>query len=194
MNSLINKKKFLKVYFKEFLKLINFNNNTIEKIIITSEELKKTHSLKKKILIFGNGGSSAIASHFSVDLTKNAKIRCVNFNEPDLLTCFSNDFGYSKWVKKAITYYGDEGDTAIFISSSGKSMNMIEGAKEARRKKFYKIISFTGNNKNNELNKLSDINFWVNSKSYNYIENTHQIILLSIVDLLIGKSVYSSDR
>ena len=58
-------------------------------------------------MIFGNGGSSAIASHFSVDLTKNAGLRCTNYNEPDLLTCFSNDYGYEKWVAKAIEFYGD---------------------------------------------------------------------------------------
>ena len=60
----------------------------------------------KKILWCGNGGSAAIASHFSVDLTKNARVRCVNYNESDLLTCFSNDFGYDKWVEKCIEYYG----------------------------------------------------------------------------------------
>lgn len=32
--------------------------------------------------------------------------------------------------------------------------------------------------------------FTVNSKSYNLIENTHQILLLSLVDLIIGKKVY----
>ena len=31
-------------------------------------------------MIFGNGGSAAIASHFSVDLTKNAGVRCTNYN------------------------------------------------------------------------------------------------------------------
>ena len=36
----------------------------------------------------GNGGSAAIASHVSVDFTKMCKIRAVNFNEADLLTCF----------------------------------------------------------------------------------------------------------
>ena len=50
-------------------------------------------------LIFGNGGSAAIASHFSVDLTKNAKVRCTNYNESDLITCFSNDFGYENGLK-----------------------------------------------------------------------------------------------
>ena len=59
-----------------------------------------------------------------------------------------------------------------------------------REKKINKIITFTGNDKNNNLQKLGDINFWVNSKAYNHIENVHQILLLSLVDLVIGKTEY----
>ena len=33
-------------------------------------------------------------------MTKNARTRCINFNDADLITCFSNDFGYENWVKK----------------------------------------------------------------------------------------------
>ena len=86
-------------------------------------------------MIFGNGGSAAIASHFSVDLTKNAKIRCTNYNESDLLTCFSNDFGYENWVQKAIEFYGDEGDALILISAGGNSKNMVNAANFAKKKK-----------------------------------------------------------
>ena len=86
-------------------------------------------------MIFGNGGSAAIASHVSVDLTKNANIRSVNFNEADLITCFSNDYGYERWVEKAIDFYADDKDVLILISSSGKSLNMINACKAAREKK-----------------------------------------------------------
>ena len=36
---------------------------------------------------------------------------------------------------------------------------MINGAKSAKKKKLKKIITFTGNDKNNRLTKLGDINF-----------------------------------
>ena len=78
----------------------------------------------------------------------------------------------------------------ILISSSGKSPNMINAAKAARNKKVSKIITFTGHNKDNPLSKLGDINFWINSKAYNFVENTHQVWLLTIVDLIIGKREY----
>ena len=183
--------KFLDKYFDDYKKLINNNSDEIKtKLINLKKIFITTKKNRKKILIFGNGGSAAIASHFSVDLTKNAKIRCTNYNEPDLITCFSNDFGYERWVEMAIKYYGNKGDVLIVISSSGKSKNMINACIAARKKKFSKIITLTGHLVNNPVKKLGDINLWVNSKAYNYIENIHQFWLLSLVDLIIGKKNY----
>ena len=143
-----------------------------------------------KVMIFGNGGSAAIASHVSVDLTKNAKIRCTNYNEADLITCFANDYGYERWIEKAVDFYADQNDVLILISSSGTSKNMINACKSAKNKKISKIITLTGHNKDNPLSKLGDINFWINSKAYNFVENTHQVWLLTICDLIIGKREY----
>ena len=143
-------------------------------------------------MIFGNGGSAAIASHFSVDLTKNAGVRCTNYNESDLLTCFSNDYGYERWVEKAIEFYGDEGDSLILISSSGSSQNMLNGAKAGRKIDLNSIITLSGFNQDNPLRSSGDINLWIDSKAYNFVENVHQIWLLSIVDLLIGTREYSA--
>ena len=94
-------------------------------------------------------------------------------------------------VEKSIEFYSDPDDILILISASGSSRNMINAAKFARKNKIKSIITFTGNNKNNELKKLGDISFHVNSAAYNHIENVHQILLLSLVDLIIGKSEYS---
>jgi len=186
----MDKQKYLEKYFTDLRNIMNFDEEKIQKLITVSETLLNANNSGKKTLIFGNGGSAAIASHFSVDITKNARVRCVNYNESDLLTCFSNDFGYEKWVEKCIEYYGDTDDVAILISAGGNSQNMLNGAKKAREKKFNKIITFTGNEKENKLSKLGDINFWIDSKAYNLIENAHQALLLSLVDLIIGKSEY----
>jgi D-sedoheptulose 7-phosphate isomerase len=184
--------KFLNDYFSEYKKLLEFDKKEIKKILTLKETLKKLKKNKKKILIFGNGGSAAIASHFSVDLTKNAKIKAVNFNEADLITCFANDYGYENWIKKAIEYYSEPGDILILVSSSGTSKNIVNAANYAKRKKI-KLITFTGINKNNPIKKIGNLNFFVNSKAYNIVESIHQIMLLSVVDLIIGKSEYKSN-
>ena len=182
--------QFYNKYFKQYIYHLAQSENIFQKLNQIKKILITVKKSKSKILIFGNGGSAAIASHFSVDLTKNAKIRCTNYNESDLITCFSNDFGYEHWVEKTLKYYGNKGDVLIVISSSGKSKNMINGCIAARKKKFSKIITLTGHSKNNSLKKLGDINLWVNSKTYNHIENIHQFWLLSLVDLVIGKKNY----
>ena len=79
-------------------------------------------------------------------------------------------------------------------SSGAQKKALRDGAKKAEEKKFNKIITFTGNEKDNKLSKLGDINFWINSKAYNLIENAHQALLLSLVDLIIGKSEYPTSK
>ena len=184
---------FLENYLTDFSNLIKPNQNIINKLIKVRNIFLKTSKKNGKILIFGNGGSSAIASHVSVDLTKNAKIRTVNFNEADLITCFSNDYGYEKWVEKAVEFYADKNDTLVLISSSGKSKNMINACKTAKKRKI-NTISFTGHSYNNPLSKISDLSLWVESKAYNFIENTHQIWLLTVCDSITGKREYPIKR
>ena len=65
-----------------------------------------------------------------------------------------------------------------------ESKNIVNACKAARERKFSSIITLTGFAFNNPVMRKGDINFWVNSKVYNFIENTHQIILLSISDYI----------
>ena len=65
----------------------------------------QAHEQKSKIIVVGNGGSAAMASHVTVDFTKAAGMRAVNFNEADLLTCFANDYGYEHWVSRALEFF-----------------------------------------------------------------------------------------
>ena len=184
--------QFIKSYLNDFSDLLKPNEELIEKLIQVRDLLLEVNKNNKKILIFGNGGSAAIASHFSVDLTKNAGVRCLNFNEADLITCFANDYGFEHWVEKAIDFYGDKGDLLILISSSGQSENMLNGVKAARNANFKSIVTLSGFAKDNPLSQLGDINLWLDSKAYNFVESVHQIWLLTIVDLIIGSREYSA--
>ena len=177
--------QFFKNYLKDFTDLTSDIDSN--KLVEAAKVIENSHKLNKKTIVIGNGGSASIASHLSVDLTKAARIRAINFNESSLLTCFGNDYGYEDWVKQALNFYADKNDTVILISSSGKSENIINGAIEAKSLDC-KVITLSGFSVNNPLKSLGDINFWVNSEVYNFIETTHQIWLLSIVDFIINKN------
>ena len=178
-------KRIKNTYFTDYLNklselVINYNHKDLLKIIKMLKQIKKE---KKKVILVGNGGSAAMASHVSVDLTKMCRIRTLNFNEADLLTCFSNDYGYENWVQKALSFNADKGDILICISSSGNSKNIINGAKFAK-KIGCKVITLTGFDKKNKVRKIGNVNLWLDSKNYNIVEMTHHIWLLTIVDYI----------
>ena len=184
----IMSRKFIEDYFEEYKKIFLYKNIP-NQLLELKGLLLKTKENKSKVIIAGNGGSSSIASHLSIDLTKQAKIRTINFNETNLITCFSNDFGYENWLSKSFEYYADQNDVIILISSSGKSQNILNAARFSLQKNL-KLITFTGFDEQNPLKNLGAINFWVNSKSYNIVENTHQIWLTILCDMIIGKREY----
>ena len=83
-----------------------------------------------------------------------------------------------------------KGDTKFLEEYFDDFKKIINFNSNELKKKFSKIITLTGHLVNNPVKKLGDINLWVNSKAYNYVENIHQFWLLSLVDLLIGKKYY----
>jgi len=181
-------------FFRQFNELIynainSVDNDALCQIAI---KIKEVSASGKKIIIVGNGGSAAMASHVSVDLTKTVKCRSVTFNEADLLTCFANDYGYELWVEKAIEFYADHGDLAILISSSGSSKNIINGAIKAKQMGLT-VVTLSGFSEKNPLRMLGDINLWVDSIGYNIVEMTHHIWLVAIVDYIVGKVEYKSN-
>ena len=181
---------WLEKYFNRYHDSI-FNSNVFDDLIRIKDMWQRTNQDGGKIIFAGNGGSAAMASHCSVDLTKSAGIRAINFNEADLITCFANDYGYDDWVEKAVQFYGDKNDSLVLISSSGNSMNMVNAAKEAQ-KLGISVVTFTGFDADNKLKQMGEINLWVDSKAYNIVEMTHHIWILGIAALIIGNAEYSA--
>ena len=176
----------LSQYFAKYFETIGQKLKSIDSVQLeqASSMAWETHQSSKKIIIAGNGGSAAMASHVAVDFTKAAGIRAVNFNEADLITCFANDYGYEHWVEKALEAYADSGDLAILISSSGKSHNILNAAEKANEMGL-SVITVSGFLTDNPLRELGDLNLWVDSTEYNIVEMTHHVWLVAIIDYLI---------
>ena len=184
-------KNLLKKYLNEVVYLVR--SFELENILLLKKKILIAKKKKGKVYIFGNGGSISTANHFAVDMTKNAKVETISISNDNIITCFSNDYGFEYWVKNAIKYYVKKNDFIIFLSVSGKSKNIINAAKYCDKVKI-NYFSLTGHKKNNQLNKISKNFLWVNSMSYNTVEIIHSIILFNIVDLIIGKNIYNSQR
>ncbi len=174
-------------------------NFEIDKFLALPENIdgmKKTLSLLKNsknigstIFLIGNGGSSAVAEHMAFDFTKNAGLRAVAISGSPMLTALSNDYGYEKVFQEALNSYAKKNDILIAISSGGKSPNILNAC-AAVKKKELKIITLSGFEPDNPLRRMGDINFWVDSKAYGFLEIFHNLILHYINDSIIGSEIY----
>lgn len=179
------KNKYLDLYFSK----INSSLFTIdEEAFLKSVSLIKKLKKKNKIIFVGNGGSASIANHCSTDFSKFLKKRSMTFNEPNLITCYANDYGHENWMKEALKTYGDKKDLLCLISSSGQSKNILNCADQAK-KMGIKIITFSGFSSLNALRKKGNLNFWINCKNYNIVEMTHHIWILSICDYILSSKI-----
>lgn len=147
-------------------------------------ELVLARNTGSKVLCIGNGGSAAIASHVAVDLQKRCNIPALTFNDPSMFTCYANDCGYDRVYSAQLAHHIKQYDLLIAISSSGRSPNIIEAAKEGLKKNC-QLITFTGFDPDNDLRQLGWINFYIPSYEYGFVELSHQIILHSICDAIV---------
>src|SRR5687768_14323879 len=92
----------------------------------------------RKLLVFGNGGSSADAQHLCAELVGRfaAERRplpaiALTTNQA-LLTAWSNDYRFDDVFARQIEALGHAGDVAWGISTSGNSANVVNALRRAR--------------------------------------------------------------
>ena len=113
-------------------------------------------------------------------------MRALVFNETPLLTAFSNDLSYAVAFENLVNLWADNGDMLIAISSSGKSENIIRAAKAALVKGCA-VITLSGFNNDNPLRQIGQMNYYVPSGEYGYVELIHSILTHYISDAATKK-------
>lgn len=176
-------KKYISCEIETLQKLdINAVNEVLNLLIDTA----KKH---KRIYIFGNGGSSATASHFQNDFGKGIseyvddkfRFQCLNDNVATLMAV-ANDIGFEEVFRFQLNGVIEPGDVVIAISGSGNSKNVIN-AVEYAKKCGNKVIGLTGYN-GGKLKELSDISLHVPINSMQVTEDVHMVfdhLMMSIL-------------
>jgi D-sedoheptulose 7-phosphate isomerase len=169
------------------VEVTNRNGREPEGVEVACRLFKDAQANGRKVMLIGNGGSAAIASHTAIDLSKNACIPAMAFNDAAALTCLSNDFGYYEVFAKQISYHALPGDVLVAISSSGMSPNILNAVNEVRFVDPVMVVTFSGFDPANRLRKFGDLNFYVPSDQYGFVELSHMILLHSIIDKLVAE-------
>ena len=150
-----------------------------------------------KILVGGNGGSSADAEHFVGELTCTFKLRSRRaFSAVSLtsgasaITAWANDFGFESYFERQVDALGTEGDILFLVSTgggdpeSGASMNLVHAAEKAmsRGMMVYTLAGKTGG----ELSRMSREFIKVASFETSHIQEAHIAAIHAICLILDG--------
>lgn len=149
------------------------------------ETARQAHAAGNKVMFVGNGGSAGISSHMAIDFSKNGGMRALAFNDGAALTCLGNDLGFENVFAKQIELHGRSGDLLIAISSSGRSPNILR-AVAAARAQVCPILTLSGFSPDNPLRGLGDMNLYVPSAEYGFVEVAHLVLIHAIVDFATG--------
>lgn len=172
-----------KIIEKIDLRIKQFNNLKKDKHILKAAALIEA-CLKtgKKVLIFGNGGSSTQASHFAAELVnkfyfERAGLPAIALTDNTAnITSIANDSDFRYIFSRQVEAIGAEGDAAVGISTSGKSENVLEALKVSRDLKLKTIMLCGENGKAAEELGIDSI-ISVNSSDTPIIQEMHLFIL-----------------
>jgi D-sedoheptulose 7-phosphate isomerase len=95
-------------------------------------------SAGRKLLVFGNGGSSADAEHLCAELLgrferERRPVAAIALTtNQSFLTAWSNDYRFDAVFERQIEAFGQPGDIAWGISTSGNSANVVNALRRAR--------------------------------------------------------------
>jgi len=134
-----------------------------------------------KLLVCGNGGSAADASHFATEfVVRFTKDRpaypaiCLS-GDGGLLTAAGNDYGFDEVFARQVAAFGLQGDVLICLTTSGKSRNVERALEEAKAHKL-KTIAFLGRDGGSTIG-MADVDLLVRSESTARIQEAHQFLL-----------------
>lgn len=148
---------------------------------VAMHTLAQVRKNQGSVYIIGNGGSAGVASHAVIDFVNVAKLRAFTLHDPALLTCMANDYGYENAFARILALTAKQGDVLIAISSSGNSKN-IRNASTQMGASGGTVITLSGFAANNPLRVMGDINIWLDSVDYGFVEIGHQFLLHNMAD------------
>ena len=164
----------------------NFFDQNIEKIEECASMMVNTLKQKRKILLFGNGGSAADCQHIAAEFINRFQIERKPLaafaltTDTSVITSIGNDYSFEDIFLKQIQGFGKKGDVALGISTSGNSANVIKAVIEAKEMGLT-IIGFSGTKGN--LKDLCDFAFCVDSDSTARIQEVHIMLAHILCDL-----------
>lgn len=166
--------------------------NLSEKIEESINEITKCFKRGNKIIVFGNGGSAADAQHIVAEFIgrfqkERKSLPAISLTtDSSIITSLANDYSYNIVFSRQCESLVSKGDVVIGISTSGKSKNVEDGIKTAKKKGAI-TIGLLGSD-GGTIKDFTDISIIVPSINTARIQEVHRVIYHIICDVVEKES------
>jgi D-sedoheptulose 7-phosphate isomerase len=185
--------------FEESIKVKEkfIDEKNIDKILEVSKIIANAFNDSKKLILFGNGGSSTDASHIAAEFINRFKrerpgLPAIALNtDMAVITSIANDYDFSEIFAKQLKAISNEGDIVIALSTSGNSPNILK-AMDVARKKRLTTVAFTGSKGDKFASKATHA-FIVPSDNTPRIQETH-ITIGHVICQMVEEILFEAPR
>ena len=107
---------------------------------------KRTLNKKGKIIFAGNGGSASQSQHMAAELVNRYKLNRRSLpsvsltSDTAVITSIANDFNYKYIFSRQLSAIGNKNDLLILLTSSNKSLNILEAIQQAKKMKIKSVL------------------------------------------------------
>lgn len=171
-----------------------------EEIEQVADALYRAYEYNRRVFLFGNGGSAALASHFACDLGKGTippgnrhkrfRVLSLTDNIP-LITAWANDLSYDQVFAEQLRNFIQPGDIAFGISGSGCSPNVLLALEVARESHAF-TMGLTGF-KGGKMPGLCDLCMIIPSHNMQIIED-FQLSITHALFTMIRHRICESEK
>ena len=160
----------------------------LEAVVAAAGAIVRSLQEGGKVLVFGNGGSAADASHAAAELVGRFTRERRGFGavaltaDPSIMTSVANDYGFDRVFARQVEALGRRGDVALAITTSGESTNVVRGLEEARARGLV-TIALTGRD-GGTAGRTAEIHVNVASGATPRVQEVHRTLLHVICDLV----------
>jgi len=173
------------------------SEKNVNRIIEIAKIIANAFNDGKKLILFGNGGSSTDASHLASEFVNRFKMErpglpAIALNtDMAVITSIANDYDFSEVFAKQLKSLSNEGDIVIAISTSGNSPNVLKAMDVAEKKKLT-TIAFTGA-KGDRFASMATYAFIIPSEETPRIQETH-ITLGHVLCQMVEEILFEAPR
>ncbi len=169
------------------------DNKLLEYLGKGAKVIIESYRKNGKTFFCGNGGSAADSQHLAAELVSRfyierealaAEALSVNTS---ILTAISNDYTYDSIFSRQIEANGKKGDVLVGLSTSGKSVNVVNAMNSAKKIGLF-TIGFTGE-KEGPISEICDICIKAPSNDTPRIQEAH-ILLGHILCELVESGIF----